>query len=127
MRIIFEAADAETARLLLAKVVTNFEDANSVLVLPVPYRKQLRTTNGIERLNEEVSHRERVIHISPNRESVLRLLGAVLMEQDEAWTTGHRYFDMHLHWRWRAEVETEQVLTIGSVTTDRRAMSPAAS
>ena len=49
-----------------------------------------------------VKVRERVIRIFPTRESVLRLLGAVLMEQDEAWTTGHRYFDMTAYWQWRA-------------------------
>jgi hypothetical protein len=42
-----------------------------------------------------------VIHIFPNRDSALRLLGALLMEQDEAWTTGHRYFDMGAYWQWR--------------------------
>jgi putative transposase len=52
-------------------------------------------------LNEEVRRRERVIRIFPNRESVIRLLGALLMEQDEAWTTGKRYFDMTAYWQWR--------------------------
>ncbi|MEW6081103.1 MAG: transposase, partial [Bacillota bacterium] len=37
---------------------------------------------------------ERVIRIFPNEDSALRLLGAVLMEIDESWSTGHRYFDM---------------------------------
>jgi transposase-like protein len=116
VRAIFEAPDAETARLLLSKVMVDFEhrapsavailergfeDAIAVLALPEPYRKRLRTTNGVERLNEEVRRRERVIRIFPTRESVLRLLGAVLMEQDEAWTAGHRYFDMHTYWQWR--------------------------
>jgi putative transposase len=56
---------------------------------------------AIERLNEEIRRRERVIRIFPNRESALRLLGALLMEQDEAWTTGKRYFDMGAYWQWR--------------------------
>jgi hypothetical protein len=55
----------------------------------------------MERLNEEVRRRERVIRIFPDRESAIRLLGAVLMERHEQWTTGHRYFDMGAYWQWR--------------------------
>jgi len=98
VRALFEAPDLETARMLLAKLVNDyagraptavatlergFDDATAVLALPAPYRKRLRTNNGLERLNEEVRRRERVIRIFPNRESVIRLLGAVLLEQDE--------------------------------------------
>ncbi len=72
-----------------------------MLALPAPYRMRLRTTNGVERLNEEIRRRERVIRIFPNRDSVMRLVGALLMEQDEVWTTGKRYFDMTAYWQWR--------------------------
>jgi putative transposase len=44
-----------------------------------------------------------VIRIFPNRDSVIRLLGALLMEQDEAWTTGKRYFEMIAYWQWRSD------------------------
>ena len=116
LRPIFEAPDEPTARTLLTTFVTDyqasapgavktlergFEDATAVLALPTPYRKRLRTTNGVERLNEEIRRRERVIRIFPNRDSVIRLVGALLMEQDEVWTTGHRYFDMTAYWQWR--------------------------
>jgi putative transposase len=116
VRAIFEAPDVETARLLLEKVSADylhrapaavatlergFEDATAILALPALYRQRLRTTNAVERLNEEVRRRERVIRIFPSRDSVVRLLGALLMEQDEAWTTGHRYFDMTAYWQWR--------------------------
>jgi transposase-like protein len=60
----------------------------------------------MERLNEEVRRREHVIRIFPNRESAVRLLGAVLMEQHEQWATGHRYFDMALYWQWRRTQES---------------------
>ena len=72
-----------------------------MLLLPEKYRKRLRTTNSIERLNEEIRRRERVIRIFPNRESVIRLLGALLMEQDEKWTTGKKYSDMEEYFTWR--------------------------
>src|SRR5262245_62775294 len=44
-----------------------------------------------------------VIRIFPNRESTICLLGAVLMERHEQWTTGHRYLDMAAYWHWRGE------------------------
>ena len=70
-----------------------------------------------------VKVRERVIRIFPTRESVLRLLGAVLMEQDDAWTTGHRYFDLHPYRQWRAEREAGQLDT---VATRSRQITPLA-
>jgi putative transposase len=116
VRAIFEAPDTETARVLLARFSADyahkaptavatlergFDDATAILALPAPYRQRLRTTNAVERLNEEVRRRERVIRIFPNRDSVVRLLGALLMEQDEAWTTGKRYFEMAAYGQWR--------------------------
>jgi len=43
-----------------------------------------------------------VIRIFPNEASVVRLIGALLMEQDEEWLTGRRYVDMNAYWEWRA-------------------------
>lgn len=82
-----------------------FDDATAVLMLPERYRKRLRTTNGMERLNEEIRRRERVIRIFPNRESVVRLIGALLMEVDEKWASGKRYLDMaeYLDWKQRQQ------------------------
>ena len=85
----------------VATLEAGFDDATAVLALPLPYRRRLRTTNGQERLNEEVRRRERVIRIFPARASVVRLVGALLMEQDEQWSTGKRYFDMGAYWQWR--------------------------
>jgi transposase-like protein len=82
----------------MATLENGFEDALAVLALPEPYRKLLRTTNGLERLNAEIRRRERVIRIFPNSASAERLLGALLMEQHEEWSTGRRYFDMAQYW-----------------------------
>ncbi len=71
-----------------------FEDATAVLNLPSKYRRRLRTTNALERLNQEIRRRERVIRIFPNRESVIRLLGALLCEQSERWLSGRKWLDM---------------------------------
>lgn len=70
-------------------------------MIPAPYRKRTRTTNAVERLNAEIRRRERVIRIFPNRESVLRLLGALLMEQDEKWASSRKYFEMDEFNEWR--------------------------
>jgi transposase-like protein len=48
-----------------------FDDALAVLSLPEKYRVRLRTTNGMERLHEEIRRRERVIRIFPNAASAL--------------------------------------------------------
>jgi putative transposase len=123
LRGLFMAPDLATARTLLQSMLdqystrapqamavleAGFDDATAVLALPEPYRRRLRTSNGIERLNEEIRRRERVIRIFPNRASALRLLGALLLEQHEQWTTGHHYLDMAAYWQWR-QVQAEPV------------------
>jgi len=120
VRAILDAPDLKTARLLYDQVVADyaekapkamavlengFDDITAVLALPEKYRKRLRTTNGMERLNEEIRRRERVIRIFPNRDSVIRLIGALLMEMDEKWQTGHKYLDMADYVAWRKEQE----------------------
>lgn len=117
LRLLFDALDLATARRILDDIVmayesrahraierleAGFEDAMAVMALPEPYRKRLRTTNSLERLNQEIRRRERVIRIFPNRASVVRLIGALLMEQDEDWLTGRRYFNMSAYWEWKA-------------------------
>ena len=118
LRALFEAPDLATARTLLRQITDSFterapkavavleagfDDATAVLALPDPYRRRLRTTNSVERLNEEIRRRERVIRIFPNRTSAVRLLGALLLEQHEQWTTGHHYLDMTAYWQWRQD------------------------
>jgi len=46
-----------------------------------------------ERLNEEIRRREKVIRIFPNEESAMRLIGAMLAEKHEVWSTGR--LDLH--------------------------------
>lgn len=55
-----------------------------------------------ERLNEEIRRRERVIRIFPNDDSALRLIGALLVEQNEVWQE-RRYLDMDEFAQWAAE------------------------
>ena len=72
------------------------------MVLPEKYRRRLATTNMQERLNEEIRRRERVIRIFPNEASAKRLIGAMLAEQHETWSTGRKYFDMQEYFEWKA-------------------------
>ena len=96
-RIISEFEDK--ALKAMSVLESGFDDVMAVMSLPLKYRKRLRTTNSIERLNEEIRRRERVIRIFPNVESVIRLIGALLIEQDEKWSTGRKYFDMHEYYQ----------------------------
>lgn len=57
-----------------------FDDAMTVMILPKNLRKSFRTTNHIERLNKELKRRSKVIGIFPNNESLIRLMGSVLLE-----------------------------------------------
>lgn len=120
IRAIFEAPDAKTARVLLNQVLEEyrnkapkamevleegFEDAIAVLELPEPYRRRLRTTNMLERLNGEIRRRERVIRIFPSRESCIRLIGALLMEQDERWLSTRKYLEMKEYFEWQEKMK----------------------
>ena len=98
---ILEAPHEDRAPKAMSILEAGFDDASAALLLPEKYRKRLRTTNSIERLNEEIRRRERVIRIFPNRETVVRLPGALLMVRDEKWTTGKEYFDMEEYFTWR--------------------------
>ncbi len=80
-----------------------FEESLTILSFPRKYRVRLRSTNSQERLNEEVRRRERVIRIFPNEDSAIRLIGALLSEFHEQWSTGKKYFDMSEYQEWRKQ------------------------
>ena len=61
-----------------------FEDAMTVMTLPSYLHKYFRTSNQIERLNKELKRRSKVIGVFPNEDSLMRLMGSVLMERNEA-------------------------------------------
>jgi len=72
----------------------NIEECLSCLAFPESHRRRIRTTNGLERLNQEIKRRSRVVRIFPNERSCLRLVTALAVEQSEEWITGRRYLDM---------------------------------
>ena len=60
-----------------------FESAMTIMALPKHLRRYYRTSNHIERLNKELKRRSKVIGIVPNEDSLLRLMGSVLIEQND--------------------------------------------
>ena len=66
----------------------------TVFLLPPSHRRRLRTSNMLERLNEEIRRRTRVAGLFPNEASALRLVSAVLMEISEEWETNRKYLTM---------------------------------
>jgi len=126
-KLVLQAADMQEARRRLTEFIeqfdksapkavacmeAGFEDAMAIMALPEKYRKRLRTTNMQERLNEEIRRRERVIRIFPNDESALRLIGALLAEQNEVWQE-RKYLDMDEFKEW---AEAQSIAEQGSNT-----------
>ena len=69
-----------------------FESSMTVMLLPAWLRRFYRTSNQIERLNKELKRRSKVIGVFPNEDSVLRLMGSVLMERHDAMLAGRAVF-----------------------------------
>ena len=72
----------------------HIEECLACLCFAASHRKRIRTTNGLERLNQEIKRRTRVVRIFPNREACLRLVTAMVLEQSEEWVSGRRYLNM---------------------------------
>jgi len=86
----------------------HIEDCLTCLAFPESHRGRIRTTNGLERLNQEIKRRTRVVRIFPNREACLRLVTALAVEQSEEWLTGRRYLDMREHEERHREERAEE-------------------
>jgi putative transposase len=133
LRVIF-AAPAREEALRIASSVANkwrgkgiekvaehleehIEECLSCLAFPESHRRRIRTTNSLERLNQEIKRRTRVVRIFPNRESCLRLVTALAVEVSEEWVTGRRYLDMEElreHRRLEELVESEEAMIMES-------------
>jgi len=99
-------------------------DATAVLALPEKYRRRLRTSNMLERLIQEVRRREKVIRIFPNKNSAWRLVGALLAEKHEEWSTGRRYLTMDEFYEWREE-QTKEPADERQSESSNRTLQPA--
>ncbi|HMW19344.1 MAG TPA: IS256 family transposase [Nitrospira sp.] len=106
IRAIFNAPSRSAAESLLAQTVQQYAKSASklatwletaipegltVLAFPASHQQRLRTTNGLERLNQEIRRRTRVVGIFPNEASCLRLVTALAMETSDEWEAGKVY------------------------------------
>ena len=60
-------------------------DVLAYMTFPPQHRTKLHSTNPIERLNGEIKWRTEVVGISPNEDAIVRLIGAILLEQNDEW------------------------------------------
>jgi len=109
IRKLFNAPDGAAADAYLKQLVKKYEpsaahladwmennlpEGLTVFSFPEAHRRKLRTNNSLERLNREIGRRTDVVGIFPNKNACLRLVSALLMEQDETWQTGRIYLSM---------------------------------
>jgi putative transposase len=87
---------ADGVRSRFSTAATLLEDAAEDILayrhLPVKHQRQLHSTNPLERLNKEIKRRSNVVGIFPTPKSLLRLVGAILIEQDDEWRVAQRRY-----------------------------------
>jgi len=106
---IFNSPDIQSASLRAREMVEKYkdiypgfterleegiDDALSCFHFPSSHRRKIRTTNTLERFNEEIRRRTRVVRIFPDEASCLRLICALCIEKSEEWITKKRYMRM---------------------------------
>lgn len=85
---------------LCAWVEDNIEETLTYYRLPLAHHKHMKSTNMLERLNQEIKRRTHVVRIFPNAPSCLRLIRALAVETHETWLEATRYLHMeHLRER----------------------------
>jgi transposase-like protein len=79
---------------LTAWAEDTIEETFTYFRLPMPHHKHMKSTNMLERLNEEIRRRTYVVRIFPNAESCRRLVRALAVETHENWMEANRYLNM---------------------------------
>jgi len=89
---------ADQARPRLPKLAALMDEAEADVLaymgFPVQHRAKLHSTNPLERLNGEIKRRSDVVGIFPNEAAVIRLIGALLLQQNDEWELQHRYMQV---------------------------------
>ena len=83
------------------------EDLLAFTVFPDDVWRQIWSNNPTERLNREIRRRTDVVGIFPNRDAIVRLIGAVLAEQTDEWAEGRRYLGLEVLGRCRLTLTTD--------------------
>jgi putative transposase len=73
----------------------NLPEGFAVYSLPASHQRRMRTSNPLERVNQEIKRRTRVASLFPNEASLLRLVSALLCEISDEWLTGKIYLNMN--------------------------------
>jgi putative transposase len=79
---------------LAAMMDTAEQDVLAFMSFPRAHRTQIHSTNPLERLNAEVKRRTNVVGIFPNESAIIRLVGAMMIEQNDEWSLQRRYMQL---------------------------------
>lgn len=89
---------ADQLRAKFPKLAALMDDAEqevlTFMAFPKAHRTQIHSTNPLERLNAEVKRRTNVVGIFPNDKAIIRLVGAMMLEQNDEWSLQRRYMQL---------------------------------
>jgi transposase-like protein len=97
----------------LGKLMDDSEDdVLAYMAFPPQHRTKLHSTNPLERLNKEVKRRADVVGIFPSEASIIRLIGAVLLEANDEWQMQHRYMGVEAMGEMLSPLPTTETLQL---------------